>query len=66
MPDPTGYGRVLRDANGRVTGVVEQRAGTSEQLAIREANMGLYCYRAEPFWGHIQEFGPTIPRTNTI
>ncbi len=61
MPDPTGYGRVLRDANGRVTGVVEQRAGTSEQLAIREANMGLYCYRAEPFWGHIQELRPDNP-----
>jgi bifunctional UDP-N-acetylglucosamine pyrophosphorylase/glucosamine-1-phosphate N-acetyltransferase len=61
MDDPTGYGRVLRGADGHVTGVVEQRAGTPEQLAIREANMGLYCYRAEPFWKHIQELRPNNP-----
>ena len=61
MDDPTGYGRVLRDAGGHVTGVVEQRAGTPEQLAIREANMGLYCYRAAPFWKHIQELRPDNP-----
>jgi bifunctional UDP-N-acetylglucosamine pyrophosphorylase/glucosamine-1-phosphate N-acetyltransferase len=61
MEDPTGYGRVLRDRDGRVTGVVEQRAGTPEQLAIREANMGLYCYRAAPFWQHVQEIRPDNP-----
>jgi len=61
MHDPTGYGRVLRDAEGRVTGVVEQKAGTPEQLAIREANMGLYCYQSAPFWHHIQELRPDNP-----
>ena len=61
MDDPTGYGRVLRDADGHVTGVVEQRAGTPEQLAIREANMGLYCYRAATFWKHIQDLQPNNP-----
>jgi bifunctional UDP-N-acetylglucosamine pyrophosphorylase / glucosamine-1-phosphate N-acetyltransferase len=61
MDDPTGYGRVLRDPDGHVTGVVEQRAGTPEQLAIREANMGLYCYCAAPFWRHIQDLRPDNP-----
>ncbi len=61
MEDPTGYGRVLRDPSGSVTGVIEQRAGTPEQLAIREANMGLYCYQAAPFWKHIQELRPDNP-----
>jgi len=61
MDDPTGYGRVLRDADGQVTGVVEQRAGTPEQLAIREANMGLYCFLAAPFWQHIQDLRPNNP-----
>ncbi|MGA2136306.1 MAG: bifunctional UDP-N-acetylglucosamine diphosphorylase/glucosamine-1-phosphate N-acetyltransferase GlmU [Bryobacteraceae bacterium] len=61
MDDPTGYGRVLRDAEGGVTGVVEQKAGTPEQLAIQEANMGLYCYQAAPFWRHIQELRPDNP-----
>jgi bifunctional UDP-N-acetylglucosamine pyrophosphorylase/glucosamine-1-phosphate N-acetyltransferase len=34
--DPTGYGRVLRNAQGRVERIVEQKDATSEQLAIRE------------------------------
>lgn len=46
MDDPTGYGRLLRDASGKVTGVVEQRDGTADQLAITEANAGLYAVRA--------------------
>ncbi len=41
--------------------MVEQRAGTAEQLAIREANMGLYCYLAAPFWQHIRELRTDNP-----
>jgi bifunctional UDP-N-acetylglucosamine pyrophosphorylase / glucosamine-1-phosphate N-acetyltransferase len=58
MADPTGYGRVIRDAHGRVEAVVEQKAGTPAQLAIREANMGIYCYRADLFWKHLDEIQP--------
>jgi len=58
MTDPTGYGRVIRDSHGRVTEIVEQKAATAEQLAIREANMGIYCYRAETFWKHLDEIQP--------
>jgi bifunctional UDP-N-acetylglucosamine pyrophosphorylase/glucosamine-1-phosphate N-acetyltransferase len=61
MEDPTGYGRVIRDSQGRVTHVVEQKAGTPEQLAIREANMGIYCYRADLFWKHVDEIRPDNP-----
>ncbi len=61
MPDPTGYGRVIRDAEGQVRRVVEQKAGTPEELAVREANMGLYCYQARPFWAHIGEIQPNNP-----
>ena len=61
MDDPTGYGRVIRDSHGRVAQVVEQKAGTPEQLAIREANMGIYCYRADLFWKHVDEIRPDNP-----
>jgi bifunctional UDP-N-acetylglucosamine pyrophosphorylase/glucosamine-1-phosphate N-acetyltransferase len=37
---------------------VEQKAGTPEQLAIREANMGIYCFRADLFWKHAGEIQP--------
>jgi bifunctional UDP-N-acetylglucosamine pyrophosphorylase/glucosamine-1-phosphate N-acetyltransferase len=58
MADPTGYGRVIRDAHGHVADIVEQKAATPEQLAIREANMGIYCFRADLFWKHAAEIQP--------
>jgi len=61
MPDPTGYGRVLRGVSDRVIAVVEQQAATPRQLAIREANMGIYCYRAGLFWRHVSEMRPDNP-----
>ncbi len=61
MADPTGYGRVIRNDRGHVAAVVEQKAGTPEQLAIREANMGIYCYRADLFWKHVDEIRPENP-----
>jgi bifunctional UDP-N-acetylglucosamine pyrophosphorylase / glucosamine-1-phosphate N-acetyltransferase len=59
MEDATGYGRVIRDAEGRVERVVEQKAGTPGKLAIREANMGLYCWRNDLFWKHVGELAPS-------
>jgi bifunctional UDP-N-acetylglucosamine pyrophosphorylase/glucosamine-1-phosphate N-acetyltransferase len=45
LDDPTGYGRVLRDAGGAITGVVEQRDATSAQRGIREVSVGMYAFR---------------------
>ena len=42
LDDPTGYGRILRDARGQVTGIVEEKDATTTQRAIREGNTGLY------------------------
>ena len=61
MEDPTGYGRVLRDADGHVAAIVEQKAASPEQLAVREANMGIYCFRAPLFWKHAGEIRPDNP-----
>lgn len=41
LDDPTGYGRILRDVDGRITGIVEQKDASAEQRAIREINTGL-------------------------
>ena len=61
LEDPTGYGRVIRDASGTVRAIVEQKAATPEQLAVREANVGIYCFEAGPFWKHIDELRPDNP-----
>ncbi|MFT3768483.1 MAG: bifunctional UDP-N-acetylglucosamine diphosphorylase/glucosamine-1-phosphate N-acetyltransferase GlmU [Minicystis sp.] len=42
VPDPHGYGRIVRDAQGRVDRIVEQRDATPEQRAIDEINPGIY------------------------
>jgi len=61
MSDPTGYGRVIRDGRGRAIDVVEQKVATPAQLAIHEANMGIYCFRSELFWKHVDELRPDNP-----
>jgi bifunctional UDP-N-acetylglucosamine pyrophosphorylase/glucosamine-1-phosphate N-acetyltransferase len=43
--DPTGYGRVLRDAGGAVAGVVEERDASADQRRLREVSAGLYVFR---------------------
>lgn len=44
VPDPTGYGRILRDADGAVAGIVEQRDATPQQRRITEINSGIYAF----------------------
>jgi bifunctional UDP-N-acetylglucosamine pyrophosphorylase/glucosamine-1-phosphate N-acetyltransferase len=42
--DPIGLGRIIRDADGYVTGIVEQKDCTREQAEITEINAGTYCF----------------------
>ncbi|MGA2328845.1 MAG: bifunctional UDP-N-acetylglucosamine diphosphorylase/glucosamine-1-phosphate N-acetyltransferase GlmU [Bryobacteraceae bacterium] len=58
VEDPTGYGRILRDASGDLSAIVEQKAATPDQLAVREINSGIYCFRADLLWKHIVEIEP--------
>lgn len=44
LDDATGYGRVLRDANGLVTGIVEHDDATEAQRAVDEVNGGMYAF----------------------
>lgn len=55
LEDPAGYGRILRDPDGSVRAIVEQKAGTPEQLAIREINSGIYCFRGDLLWPYLAE-----------
>jgi len=40
LDDPSGYGRIIRSANGKLVDIVEQKDAGSEQLRIREINTG--------------------------
>jgi len=44
LPDPTGYGRVLRTQDREVIGIVEQADASASQRGIREVNAGVYAF----------------------
>ncbi len=46
VENPTGYGRIIRDENGVVTSIVEQKDATPEQHEIAEINSGVYAFDA--------------------
>jgi bifunctional UDP-N-acetylglucosamine pyrophosphorylase/glucosamine-1-phosphate N-acetyltransferase len=47
VDDPSGYGRVLRDADGSVLGIVEHKDADATELAVREINSGIYAFDAD-------------------
>jgi bifunctional UDP-N-acetylglucosamine pyrophosphorylase/glucosamine-1-phosphate N-acetyltransferase len=44
MEDPTGYGRIIRDAEGRFSRCVEQKDCNPEEMAVREVGVSIYCF----------------------
>ncbi|WP_035296611.1 bifunctional UDP-N-acetylglucosamine diphosphorylase/glucosamine-1-phosphate N-acetyltransferase GlmU [Brevibacillus thermoruber] len=44
VPDPTGYGRIVRSETGEVLRIVEHKDATPSERAIREINTGIYCF----------------------
>jgi bifunctional UDP-N-acetylglucosamine pyrophosphorylase/glucosamine-1-phosphate N-acetyltransferase len=58
LNDPTDYGRVLRDSEGRVQAIVEEKAATPEQRAIREVNSSIYCFTLAKLWPCLHALSP--------
>jgi bifunctional UDP-N-acetylglucosamine pyrophosphorylase/glucosamine-1-phosphate N-acetyltransferase len=59
--DPTGYGRIVRDAaTGRVLAIVEEKQATPAQKATGEASSGVFCFRDAWLWPNLArlERGP--------
>lgn len=46
LSDPSGYGRIVRDAQGRVTRIVEEKDASAEERALREVNVGFLVAQA--------------------
>jgi bifunctional UDP-N-acetylglucosamine pyrophosphorylase/glucosamine-1-phosphate N-acetyltransferase len=60
VDEPTGYGRVVRDSDGRVSGIVEHKDATPEQHAIKEVNTSVYCFDAQTLLAIL----PTLQNSN--
>ena len=55
-PDrPLPYGRVVRDADGWVEAIVEEKDATEAQRAIRELNSSIYVFEAAPLWESLEK-----------
>ena len=60
LADPTGYGRVFADADGKVSGIVEHRDCTEEQRSNDLTNAGIYCFN----WTALAEVLPKLSTDN--
>jgi len=54
LDDPTGYGRIVRDADGNLRAIVEHKDATPEIRAIREINSGLFCFEARDLFSALK------------
>jgi bifunctional UDP-N-acetylglucosamine pyrophosphorylase/glucosamine-1-phosphate N-acetyltransferase len=50
MPDPTGYGRVVRNDNGFVSQIVEHKDADEKIQQIKEINVGIYIFKSQPLF----------------
>jgi len=50
LDDPSDYGRIVRDSEGRVQAIAEEKAATPEQRALREVNSSTYCFALDKLW----------------
>lgn len=53
LPDPTGYGRIVRDENGALSAIVEHKDLSAGQQGIDEVNTGTYCFDAAALRDHL-------------
>lgn len=61
VEDPTGYGRIIRGPDGAVMAIVEQKAATPGELAVREINSGIFCFDSSALWKYIHEIRTDNP-----
>lgn len=57
VDDPTGYGRIIRDANGKFLRVVEQSDASPEEAAVNEINTGMCCIEADRLFIGLRRLG---------
>jgi bifunctional UDP-N-acetylglucosamine pyrophosphorylase/glucosamine-1-phosphate N-acetyltransferase len=58
LDDPTGYGRIVRDARGELISIVEHRDCTDAQLGIQEVNVSYYCFESRRLMDGLSRLTP--------
>ncbi len=57
LGDPTGYGRIKRDRDGNVLGIVEHRDATELERKISEINSGMYLFSSKQLFSALKDVG---------
>lgn len=55
---PKGYGRICRNADGRIRGIVEESEADADELKIREINVGIYVFKVTSLLEGLKEIAP--------
>jgi bifunctional UDP-N-acetylglucosamine pyrophosphorylase/glucosamine-1-phosphate N-acetyltransferase len=58
LDDPSGYGRIVRVSDGSLRAIVEDKAASDSERAIREINSGIYCFELEKLWDSLGQLRP--------
>jgi bifunctional UDP-N-acetylglucosamine pyrophosphorylase / glucosamine-1-phosphate N-acetyltransferase len=58
LDDPTGYGRVVRDEEGRFEKIVEQKDATPTEKQVKEINAGIYCFETGALFKALERVEP--------
>ena len=58
LDDPTGYGRVIRDGEGRFERIVEQKDASPEERQLHEVNAGIYCFETRLLFPALERVQP--------
>jgi len=57
LDDPTGYGRIVRDASGQVSKIVEQKDATAAEQLIKEGNTGIMAVQGQQLKKWLNQLG---------
>ncbi len=58
MENPSGYGRIVRDEEGRFRKIVEQKDASPDERQIREINSGIYCFESSKLFSVLERVEP--------
>ncbi len=59
LPDPTGYGRIIRNGDGSVYNIVEHKDASAAEREVREINSGTYIFEADLLFEFLKEVKPS-------
>lgn len=55
VPDPEGYGRIIKDRRGNIVKIIEETDTNPEEKKINEVNTSIYCFETESLFDNIEE-----------